>query len=122
MACSSTTRSRRCLALIVYVYIFASFTAQAFSSHRTDSIATRARHGLYSSKDDTDNLLEKARRLREEVLAIESSKLVVQREKDAEEQGRLAEEREKQIEKEQMRLRYSAEVPILKVHLGYCAF
>eukprot|EP00571_Detonula_confervacea_P016018 CAMPEP_0172308332 /NCGR_PEP_ID=MMETSP1058-20130122/8956_1 /TAXON_ID=83371 /ORGANISM="Detonula confervacea, Strain CCMP 353" /LENGTH=252 /DNA_ID=CAMNT_0013020717 /DNA_START=998 /DNA_END=1757 /DNA_ORIENTATION=+ len=73
-------------------------------------------HPLFSSNnnDDTANLLEKARRLRQEVSAIESTKMEKQQVKDAEERARQAEEREAQKQKDKQRMRYSAEVPILK--------
>mmetsp|Transcript_45230 Transcript_45230/g.94870 ORF Transcript_45230/g.94870 Transcript_45230/m.94870 type:complete len:263 (-) Transcript_45230:389-1177(-) len=77
---------------------------------------SRYSHPLFSSKsdDETDNLLEKARKLRQDISTIESSKLEVQKEKDAEEQARQAAEREVQKQKDKQRMRYSAEVPILK--------
>ena len=62
----------------------------------------------------TDDLLEKARRLRDEVSQIESSKAERQREEEEREQERLNEEKEAQRLKNEQRLRYSAEVPILK--------
>ena len=67
-----------------------------------------------SSNDDTDNLLEKARRLRQEVSAIESSKVEIQRETDAKERARQVAETEMKEQKDNLRMRYSAEVPILK--------
>lgn len=72
-----------------------------------------------NNKDDdditnTDNLLEKARRLREEVSAIESSKAVIQKGKDAEEEERRMAEDEARAQNDKRRMRYSAEVPILK--------
>jgi len=45
---------------------------------------------------------------------IETSKLEIQKEKDAEEEARQAAERESQEEMKKQRMRYSAEVPILK--------
>lgn len=59
------------------------------------------------SNDDTENLLEKARRLRQEVSVIESSKEEMQMEKDAKERAR-------QVAEDNLRMRYSAEIPILK--------
>ena len=67
-----------------------------------------------NSNDDTDNLLEKARRLRQEISAIESSKVDIQREKDAKDRARQAAEMEVKEQKYNLRMRYSAEVPILK--------
>lgn len=63
---------------------------------------------IFSTKDDdADNLLEKARKLRQDVSAIETTKREAQKEKDTIEQ---AEQKERYSE----RMRYSAEVPILK--------
>ena len=60
-----------------------------------------------SSNDDTDTLLEKARKLRNDVQDIETSKLKIQKELKAEE-DKVKQQMNKQ------RLRYSVEVPILK--------
>ena len=67
-----------------------------------------------NSDDDTQKLLEKARKLREEVSAVEQSKAEVQKENAANEQAQREAEMELQKQKDQIRLRYSAEVPILK--------
>ena len=64
--------------------------------------------------DSTDNLLEKARRLRQEVSAIESSKLETQKENAARKKQKQMEENKVQEQLNKQRLRYSAEVPILK--------
>lgn len=64
--------------------------------------------------DTTEQLLNKARRLREEISAIESSKLQAQNEKDVQRRLRQAEEEAARQQKENLRLRYSAVVPILK--------
>ena len=64
--------------------------------------------------DSTDNLLEKARRLRQEVSAIESSKLETQKENAARQKQKQMEENKVQEQLNKQRLRYSAEVPILK--------
>lgn len=64
--------------------------------------------------DGTDNLLEKARRLRQEVSAIESSKLETQKENAARQKQKQVEENKVQEQLNKQRLRYSAEVPILK--------
>mmetsp|Transcript_36887 Transcript_36887/g.75193 ORF Transcript_36887/g.75193 Transcript_36887/m.75193 type:complete len:268 (+) Transcript_36887:99-902(+) len=71
---------------------------------------------LSSSSDDdaTSKLLEKARKLREEVSAVEQSKAEVQKQNDAKAQAQREAEMEEQKQKDQQRLRYSAEVPILK--------
>jgi hypothetical protein len=58
--------------------------------------------------------LEKARRLRQEISAIESSKVELQREKDLKDRAQQAAEMEMKERKDNMRMRYSAEVPILK--------
>eukprot|EP00984_Skeletonema_dohrnii_P018527 scaffold8671_cov112-Skeletonema_dohrnii-CCMP3373.AAC.14 len=72
---------------------------------------------LSSSSDDDDatsKLLEKARKLREEVSAVEQSKAEAQKQNDAKAQAQREAEMEEQKQKDQQRLRYSAEVPILK--------
>mmetsp|Transcript_25598 Transcript_25598/g.41616 ORF Transcript_25598/g.41616 Transcript_25598/m.41616 type:complete len:263 (-) Transcript_25598:163-951(-) len=77
----------------------------------------KQQHVLLSSSSDDDatsKLLEKARKLREEVSAVEQSKAEVQKQNDAKEQAQREAEMEAQKEKDQQRLRYSAEVPILK--------
>lgn len=74
----------------------------------------RSRDHTALRSGSTDDLLEKARRLRDEVSQIESSKAERQREEDEREQERLNEEREALRQKNEQRLRYSAEVPILK--------
>jgi len=110
--------------------MLAPMEAFAFSGSRLNSSRARIRSisaidSTYSQRtanplfatngnDETDNLLEKARRLREEVSAIESSKMEIQMEKDAKEQARKMEELEMQKQKDNQRMRYSAEVPILK--------
>mmetsp|Transcript_53730 Transcript_53730/g.114135 ORF Transcript_53730/g.114135 Transcript_53730/m.114135 type:complete len:247 (+) Transcript_53730:110-850(+) len=112
MAQSIPTKSWR-LALVLLLLPSASIKASAFARPPTNAIRLQP---LYSSNsnDDTNNLLEKARKLREEVSAIESTKLEVQKEKDAKEQARQAAEREAQAQRGKLRMRYSAEVPILK--------
>jgi len=67
-----------------------------------------------NNKDDTDNLLEKARKLRQEVSAIESSKAEIQQQKDAKQKLRQAEEEEARVRQGELRMRYSVDVPILK--------
>ncbi len=67
-----------------------------------------------NSNDDTENLLEKARRLRREISAIESSKVELQRENDVKDRARHAAEMEMKERKDNLRMKYSAEVPILK--------
>ena len=62
----------------------------------------------------SDNLLEKARRLREEVSVIESSKLEIQKEQEAKQREQDAEESRLKEEMNKQRMRYSVEVPILK--------
>ncbi|KAL7536261.1 hypothetical protein ACHAXR_007029 [Thalassiosira sp. AJA248-18] len=110
----SSSKSALYLALALVVLSNASINVVAFS--RPHSSAIRVRQPLFSSNnnDDTNDLLEKARKLRQEVSAIESSKLEIQKENDAKEQEQQAIEREAQMQKNQQRMRYSAEVPILK--------
>ena len=76
---------------------------------RRDTTALRS-----GGSSGTDDLLEKARRLRDEVSQIESSKAKRQREEEEREQDRLNEEKAALRQKNEQRLRYSAEVPILK--------
>lgn len=67
-----------------------------------------------ANDDSTDNLLEKARRLRQEVSAIESSKLETQKENAERKKQKQVEKNKVQEQLNKQRLRYSAEVPILK--------
>jgi len=112
--------------VVLFIILYNAATALAFTTPPL-SIANRRHaskawaHQLHlrplfsrSSNDDTDNLLEKARRLRQEVSAIESSKVEIQREKDAKERARQVAETEMKEQKDNLRMRYSAEVPILK--------
>jgi len=69
---------------------------------------------LAVSNDDTDTLLEKARKLRNDVQDIETSKLKIQKEKEAKERQLKAEEDKAKHQMNKQRLRYSVEVPILK--------
>jgi len=103
------------MALVLLALCNASINTLAFSTTTLPSRHTpRIPPLCASSKEDTENLLEKARKLRQDVSAIESSKAEIQKEKDAKEQERLAEEREAKMQKDKVRMRYSAEVPILK--------
>lgn len=92
-----------------------AFTSQLLSAIRHHP--KQEQHVLLSSSSDDDatsKLLEKARKLREEVSAVEQSKAEVQKLNDAKEQAQREAEMEAQKKKDQQRLRYSAEVPILK--------
>lgn len=95
----------------------AAFTLPALCPHPISNHKSSTTH-LHSSSDnrsdDTNKLLEKARKLRQEVSAIESSKMEVQKQNDAKVQAQREAEREEQMQKDELRLRYSAEVPILK--------
>lgn len=97
-----------------------SFSSPPFSiinhRHASPKATAHQRHLRLSlnSNDDTENLLEKARRLRQEISAIESSKVELQREKDLKDRAQQAAEMEMKERKDNMRMRYSAEVPILK--------
>jgi hypothetical protein len=66
------------------------------------------------TNNPTDVLLNRARRLREEISAIELSKLQAQNEKEVQLQEKMAAEETERQQNEQNRLRYSAIVPILK--------
>jgi len=69
---------------------------------------------LAVSNDDTEILLEKARKLRNDVQGIETSKLKIQKENEAKERQLKAEEDKAKQQMNKQRLRYSVEVPILK--------
>lgn len=100
------------------LFLILSKETAAFASPRRLAAQLRhlERHVLHSTNndDDTNKLLEKARKLREEVSAVEKSKAEVQKQNDAKEQARREAEMEVKKQKDQQRLRYSAEVPILK--------
>lgn len=113
--------------VVLFIILYNAATALAFTtppfiiSNRRHAPPKAWAHQLHlrplfsrSSNDDTDNLLEKARRLRQEVSAIETSKVEIQREKDAKERARQVAETEMKEQKDNLRMRYSAEVPILK--------
>ena len=113
----------RLLALSLAFLISSSEKIAAFTSPLLPSVAFRHQEQLLvvlhsssssSSDDDTHKLLEKARKLREEVSAVEQSKAEVQKQNDAKEQAQRETEMEVQKQKDQQRLRYSTEVPILK--------
>ena len=113
--------------VVLFIILYNVATALAFATppvnianHRHASPKARA-HQLQlrpllsrSSNNDTEPLLEKARRLRQEVSAIESSKVEIQRERDARERIRQVAELEMKEQKDNLRMRYSAEIPILK--------
>lgn len=84
--------------------------------HKNDDIDsdTDPSDAVQSSNSMTDELLIKARRLRQEISAIESSKLQAQIEKDDQLQAQFAASEAVRQKIEQERLRYSAIVPILK--------
>ncbi|KAL7448163.1 hypothetical protein ACHAWC_000406 [Mediolabrus comicus] len=94
----------------------AAFTLPALCPHPIShhQSSTTLHSSDNRSTDDTNKLLEKARQLRQEVSAIETFKLEVQKQNDAKVQAQREAEREEQIQKDELRLRYSAEVPILK--------
>ena len=72
-------------------------------------------HNLLAvSNDDTETLLEKARKLRNDVQDIETSKLKIQKENEAKERQLQAEDEKAKQQMNKQRLRYSVEVPILK--------
>ncbi len=100
------------------LFLILSKETAAFASPRRLAAQLRhlERHVLHSTNndDDTNKLLEKARKLREEVSAVEKSKAEVQKQNDAKEQAQREAEMEVKKQKDQQRLRYSAEVPILK--------
>ena len=100
-----------CLALLSLA--LSTTIIEAFSSpHHDNSVSlSRSRH-LFSS--NSDELLEKARKLREDVARVESSKEEVQMQKEAQERAKRKEEQAAQARKGKERMRYSAEVPILK--------
>ena len=101
-----------------------SASAASTSVHYSTQTRTRTRTPLIlilfasnRNNDDniiSDNLLEKARRLREEVSVIESSKLEIQKEQEAKQREQDAEESKLKEEMNIQRMRYSVEVPILK--------
>ena len=84
--------------------------------HKNDDIDndTDPSDAVQSSNPMTDELLIKARRLRQEISTIESSKLQAQIEKDDQLQAQFAASEAVRQKNEQERLRYSAIVPILK--------
>lgn len=84
------------------------------NSSNNDNDNNSATSEAIDSNNPTDELLNKARRLRQEISAIESSKLQAQNEKDVQVQAKLAAEEANRQQNEQVRLRYSAIVPILK--------
>jgi len=101
------------LAFLISIKETAAFSSPLPSA----ALRHKQQHVLLSSSSDDDatsKLLEKARKLREEVSAVEQSKAEVQKQNDAKEQAQREAEMEAQKEKDQQRLRYSAEVPILK--------
>lgn len=104
------------LFLILSKETYAFTSPRRFASQAAQLRPHREQFVLYSSRsdDDTNKLLEKARKLREEVYAVEKSKAEVQKQNDAKEQAQREAELEVQKQKDQQRLRYSAEVPILK--------
>mmetsp|Transcript_26781 Transcript_26781/g.54134 ORF Transcript_26781/g.54134 Transcript_26781/m.54134 type:complete len:307 (+) Transcript_26781:59-979(+) len=63
---------------------------------------------------ETEKLLEKARQLRDEVSSLQSSKLQAQELREKTEQSERQRVLEEQRQKEEIRMRYSAVVPILK--------
>ena len=69
---------------------------------------------LAVSNDDKETLLEKARKLRNDVQDIETSKLKIQKENEAKERQLRAKEDKAKQQMNKQRLRYSVEVPILK--------
>ena len=118
---------------ILIMFILSCHTVLAFSWSTTLNSASTSVHYstqtrtrtpliliLFASNrnnDDniiSDNLLEKARRLREEVSVIESSKLEIQKEQEAKQREQDAEESKLKEEMNKQRMRYSVEVPILK--------
>lgn len=126
---SSITAAPWHLVLVLFMLCSSSeLEASAFSRPRTNSVNCHhasstgitqrllASQPLFASSnnDDADSLLEKARRLRQDVSVVESSKMKRQKEEDAKEVERQAAEREVQMQKDKRRMRYSAEVPILK--------
>ncbi|KAL7526414.1 hypothetical protein ACHAWF_001763 [Thalassiosira exigua] len=102
------------LALTFLVLFRASTGALAFTVDTRHAQLLLVQPLSSSINDDTDNLLDKARKLREEVSAIESSKAEVQKEKEEKEQALQAAERKEQEQRNRQRMRYSVEVPILK--------
>lgn len=108
----------RLLVFSLALFLILSKETAAFASPRRLAAQLRhlERHVLHSTNndDDTNKLLEKARKLREEVSAVEKSKAEVQKQNDAKEQAQREAEMEVKKQKDQQRLRYSAEVPILK--------
>lgn len=110
--------------LSLAAYLISSWEAVAFLSSPGLSATlrpqTQSRYYvvLYSSNNssdyDTNKLLEKARKLREEISAIEASKVEVQKQNDAREQELREAENDVKKQRDEQRLRYSAEVPILK--------
>ena len=118
---------------ILIMFILSCHTVLAFSWSTTLNSASASTSVHYSTQTRTplililfasnrnnddniisDNLLEKARRLREEVSVIESSKLEIQKEQEAKQREQDAEESKLKEEMSIQRMRYSVEVPILK--------
>jgi hypothetical protein len=100
-----------------------SFSPPSFSivNHRYAAPKKARAHQLHlrplfslNSNEDTENLLERARRLRQEISAIESSKVEIQREIDLKDRARQVADMEMKVQKDNLRMRYSAVVPILK--------
>lgn len=84
------------------------------NSSNNDNENNSAAAESVDTNNPADELLNKARRLRQEISTIESSKLQAQNEKDIQVQAKLAAEEADRQQNEQARLRYSAIVPILK--------
>lgn len=118
---------------MLIMFILSCHTVLAFSWSTTLNSASASTSVHYSTQTRTplililfasnrnnddniisDNLLEKARRLREEVSVIESSKLEIQKEQEAKQREQDAEESRLKEEMNKQRMRYSVEVPILK--------
>ena len=116
--------ARYAASVVCWLLLALSLVSKETAAFSTSSSPSVARHNgkqqkrvLFSSSSDDDatsKLLEKARKLREEVSAVEQSKAEVQKQNDAREQAQRELEMKAQKEKDQQRLRYSAEVPILK--------
>ena len=107
------------LLVLSLAFLISSKETTAFTSQLPSAALRHPKQhqfALLSSSDDdaTSKLLEKARKLREEVSAVEQSKAEVQKQNYAKAQAQREAEMEEQKQRDQQRLRYSAEVPILK--------